>query len=288
GGQTWVDITPQFFGLGNLEWYGSAKLTDQRGWLVGKVVMQTTDAGATWSQVLGPVGIGQNLDVSFADASTGWVVGEFGRIFKTGDGGLTWQQQNAGLTTSVTSVSAVNRQVAWIADADGRTMRTQDGGATWLLDSATDVGGGIFAIHMRSEDRGWVVGHPLSGLSAPGGNIYQRRPGTPLDLTFADLRAGATAELRAHGTAPNEIVLFAFSDDPLPTGGCASAAPFCVDLAAPLNILGLSLGGTDGSALLSLPIPATLVTGQVRVQCAALRAGALVTSNAVTRSLVGN
>ena len=36
-------------------------------------------------------------DVKFVDAQTGWIVGEFGNIYHTTDGGQTWKEQQEPL-----------------------------------------------------------------------------------------------------------------------------------------------------------------------------------------------
>ena len=55
------------------------------------VFLRTTDGGATWTKEwLGPIWPAV-LDVSFADANTGFAVGTYGLVLRTADGGLTWE-----------------------------------------------------------------------------------------------------------------------------------------------------------------------------------------------------
>lgn len=99
--------------------------TPQQGWAVGHdgVVLHSTDAGATWNKQLDGRSAGEAmlayyttqgaeesaklldeakriaaqgaenpfLDVWFADEHTGYVVGAFNLILRTGDGGKTWE-----------------------------------------------------------------------------------------------------------------------------------------------------------------------------------------------------
>jgi photosystem II stability/assembly factor-like uncharacterized protein len=104
--------------------------TPQQGWAVGHdgIVLRSTDAGASWTRVLdgGKAGAlmlehyrreaanaadakqaaallqeaerfaaqgAENpfLDIAFEDARTGYLVGAFGLIFRTSDGGTSWQ-----------------------------------------------------------------------------------------------------------------------------------------------------------------------------------------------------
>jgi photosystem II stability/assembly factor-like uncharacterized protein len=77
----------------------------RRGWVDGLTIDPTTetfgpskllgtrDGGTTWRAELT---VDRSLfDVTFADAGTGWAVGERAAVFATTDGGATWTQQSA-------------------------------------------------------------------------------------------------------------------------------------------------------------------------------------------------
>ncbi|GAB3628353.1 Ycf48-like protein [Pandoraea terrae] len=83
--------------------------TPQKGWAVGHsgVVLATSDGGKTWSKQLDGAQLAQLpkdagapatnagdpiLDVYFADETNGFVVGAFGLMLRTGDGGKTWER----------------------------------------------------------------------------------------------------------------------------------------------------------------------------------------------------
>jgi len=60
------------------------------------VIIVSDDDGAHWRQVPSPVDVTIN-QIRFADARTGWAVGEFGVVLKTQDGGLSWTKQLDGV-----------------------------------------------------------------------------------------------------------------------------------------------------------------------------------------------
>ncbi len=60
----------------------------------------------------------------FADAKTGWMVGELGRIFRTTDGGLTWERQDAGTKRPFFTVTCVDPKTVWIAGKEGSVYGT--------------------------------------------------------------------------------------------------------------------------------------------------------------------
>ncbi|MGH7786829.1 MAG: WD40/YVTN/BNR-like repeat-containing protein [Candidatus Binatia bacterium] len=131
----------------------------QRGWAVGDEAtwVTTVDGGATWK--LNKLGSDEKLtadeallasepvlyDVEFLDAKTGWIVGEFGNIYHTTDGGETWKTQQESLlggdgifdTLDIPTffgVSFVDAQNGIVAGLDSRIARTRDGGATWKFE----------------------------------------------------------------------------------------------------------------------------------------------------------
>ncbi|MBK7643932.1 MAG: hypothetical protein IPJ19_12940 [Planctomycetes bacterium] len=105
--------------------------------------------------------------VSFADANTGWVVGDSGTIRRTSDGGQNWSTQAVGLTNaSISMVEAASPLVVWIAGSGGFVARTLDGGASWSPLAPADAGvtdcyGGSF----DAVDRGLLAGYfPVAGI----------------------------------------------------------------------------------------------------------------------------
>jgi photosystem II stability/assembly factor-like uncharacterized protein len=79
----------------------------QSGWAVGDygTVLHTGDGGKIWkSQKTGAIlnWAGEHTDTSrllgvhFINARTGWIVGAYGTVFHTVDGGRTWTIQTTG------------------------------------------------------------------------------------------------------------------------------------------------------------------------------------------------
>jgi len=145
-------------------------------WCVGPdgVVCQSSDGGQTWS----PVDIGVEADfqdVSFADASNGWILariapqggrrgGEFGGggevtgvILKTSDGGKTWSEQVRGPEYPVASISVVDSQNAYMCGSGGIAFGTTDGGGQWTQQD-TQVAWDIADIAFVNAMTGWAVG----------------------------------------------------------------------------------------------------------------------------------
>src|SRR5205085_8344158 len=52
--------------------------------------------------------------VQFIDAEVGWAVGDEGVIWKTINGGKTWERQPSGTRASLRSLHALTHLVAWV------------------------------------------------------------------------------------------------------------------------------------------------------------------------------
>jgi photosystem II stability/assembly factor-like uncharacterized protein len=138
----------------------------QHGWgaILGGALILSNDGGAVWTPPIDVAVAASLVDVSFADTSNGWAVGEDssydGFIMHTSDG-ESWQRQALGLAgldplPDVRAVCAVSPSVAWAACADGYVLRTTDGGRTWTFTRPVQVD--LNAIAFTSSDDGWVVG----------------------------------------------------------------------------------------------------------------------------------
>src|SRR5262249_50688856 len=93
----------------------------------------------------------------FATDRDGWMVGELGRIFRTSDGGATWERQDAGTKRPFLAVACVDPRTAWIAGKEGSVYGTADGGATWT-EAKTGSDRHVFAIAFPTRERGHAVG----------------------------------------------------------------------------------------------------------------------------------
>lgn len=93
------------------------------------------DTGWCWQQPR-PTGT-DRYDIYFADAKTGWTVGDQGEIFKTTDGGASWKRQNSGIDTPITRVRFLDANVGYAIGNYGAFLKTTDGGASWSVSQWT-------------------------------------------------------------------------------------------------------------------------------------------------------
>ncbi len=104
----------------------------------------------------------------------GWKVGAAGKIFKTTDGGQTWNMiyQNDVDGFSFTSVSFVNENIGYVAGSDATVVKTTDGGLNWNTIIISGETNDLKDVCFVDENTGWVI----SAVSSTS-NVYKTSDG---------------------------------------------------------------------------------------------------------------
>jgi photosystem II stability/assembly factor-like uncharacterized protein len=84
-----------------------------------------------------PLPQGNNLrGASFVDANIGTVVGDYGTIVRTTDGGNNWTVQGSGTTQNLWAVSFTDVNDGTAVGEGGTVLGTTDGGAHWVPETS--------------------------------------------------------------------------------------------------------------------------------------------------------
>ena len=75
--------------------------------------------------------------ISMPDSQHGWIVGRYGLVLHTEDGGKTWNQQQTGTAKALTGVSFVDRTHGFCVGSGGTILVTADGGRSWTPHSSS-------------------------------------------------------------------------------------------------------------------------------------------------------
>ena len=155
-------------------------------------ISKTINGGITWTaQLTTPV---TNFNsVYFCNDSTGYVVGNGGRIFKTTNGGAVWTQQISGFTTSLFSVYFTDENHGYVGDY-GRILRTSDGGATWTYLTIFQSYE-LYGMYFTDLNTGYAVGRSGKILKTTNAGVSWSflNSGTSINLSsvyFTDLNNG--------------------------------------------------------------------------------------------------
>lgn len=212
GGNSWQQQTIVGWNHGLI--FGIHMLDAQTGWAAGELrgVYQTQNGGAGgWqskTMVVSPNPPEPWLtDVYFTDKNTGWVVGimsnngNTGEIYKTRDGGQTWERQISGVKSNdggyLWDIQMVDSLTGWAVGDYGSIVATTDGGTNWQLQSSGTVRA-FRDLFFLDKQQGWVVGDGGIILhTADGGISWQPQPsgvsGTLRSVFFVDNQTGWAA-----------------------------------------------------------------------------------------------
>ena len=160
GGSTWVRKT----GFNNILFLRTLDFADSlRGWIVAhpgigpEVTFLTTDGGDNWA--LSSLNFST---IDFSDSENGWALGEDKHVFRTRDGGRTWNRatiQPLTFTYWTSNIVMADTTTGWIWDSFA-TYRTTDGGHSWRMEPGVGfIQSGIdHGFYVVSRDLAWYVG----------------------------------------------------------------------------------------------------------------------------------
>ena len=97
-------------------------------------------------------------DVSVRDKGNVWIVGYYGAILHSNDGGKHWSRQNSGASNSLLGVDFVNDREGWAVGELGTILHTKDGGAKWEKQQSPVPNERLLKVQFISEREGWAVG----------------------------------------------------------------------------------------------------------------------------------
>jgi photosystem II stability/assembly factor-like uncharacterized protein len=202
-------------------------------------MIHTEDAGRTWTVMPVPPevqlpesALDTGVDpgdinlyaISYGDRDHVWVVGEFGTIMASDDGGRTFRQQHGPVETTLSGVHFLDARRGWAVGIDATILHTDDGGATWRAQPTPIVQRSFYDVAVAGA-YGWIVGSAGTILRSDDGGATWTVAPVPIQLAANWIRSiGFTPG--GHGVAVGaEGLVFRLDGATLRRLGDTEAAP---------------------------------------------------------------
>lgn len=212
GGESW-NYTPTLSAPGMTFRFNNFYFSDNStGWTVGSrfSILKTTDQGLSWYKIpnippSSSPATGTWNDITFTDSLHGWVVGSQGyqdrtrfsfpgRIIRTTDGGISWQEATPPDTIwELRSVSFINNLQGWAVGDGGTLLQTSDGGLTWKSRQIGEAETTLLLVKAFSPSHIIATGYSNKLFRSEDGGEHwteERTPITIANMVFTDSLQG--------------------------------------------------------------------------------------------------
>ncbi|HVN84741.1 MAG TPA: YCF48-related protein [Candidatus Binatia bacterium] len=202
GGRTWQ---PQKSGT-DRNLVSVAFNSKESGIAVGDAgtILRTQDGGTSWQKMAVPeqvplpeevaetVAPGDILlyDVSFPTPDHAWIVGEFGVILASSDGGATWSAQKSPVQSTLFGVTFTDANDGWSVGLASIMLRTHDGGQTWERATVPTRPGfslSLYSIKVAGS-YAWAIGDSGYLLTSTDGGDSWKLADIPIQLASSWFR----------------------------------------------------------------------------------------------------
>lgn len=146
--------------------------------------------------------------IDMLDANNGWACGTNSAVYKTTNGGVTWDSVATPIpaSKSLYKIDFVNANVGWVfsftTEATGTVWKTTDGGATWTptILPGSGLATQVYSAHMMTETKGYLVNYvPRPMITTDGGTTWTEQAisdgytGTMYDIQMVNDSVGFIA-----------------------------------------------------------------------------------------------
>ncbi|NUM71043.1 MAG: T9SS type A sorting domain-containing protein [Ignavibacteriaceae bacterium] len=162
----------------------------------GNQSMMSTNYGASWTTSSLGVSTADLRGLFMFDSNTGFSCGSSGKIYKTTNGGASWDSMFTTNIQALNDLDFLNPQFGVVAGNGGNIWKTTDGGVSWSSISNQGSTVGLNAVNIISQDTIWVLGGGTSIYkTADGGatwtNVSYGGPSIPLSgIKFINSQTG--------------------------------------------------------------------------------------------------
>jgi len=163
------------------------------------IILNTTNGGQSWNVQSNT----QNAleKIFFSDQNHGWVVGSFGFMMVSVNGGQTWTNLSSGTNESLMDICFYDLNTGWTSGGSfdgsiykGLVLKSTNGGTSWAISYQSSTAW-IECIHFVDENYGWAAGANGNILNTNDGGITWNSQNSGIndnlvDMHFIDAKKG--------------------------------------------------------------------------------------------------
>jgi photosystem II stability/assembly factor-like uncharacterized protein len=151
----------------------------------GSSLLKTTDGGENWFHALTPSSLITFHALFIMDPMNVYATADFSSIFRSSDGGLTWDSLSVGMPNPFFTIFFLNHNTGWVSGCCGMYYKTTDAGISWTPETYLTPGLSIYSADFIDGNKGW--------LSADAGYIFRTSNGGE---SWDSLYSGTNNDLR--------------------------------------------------------------------------------------------
>jgi len=154
GGSTWSNLKVD--AIGNKRLNLVHFIDDNNGYIANfptDQYLKTTNAGANWFT--------QSIEDEvnhfyFINSSTGWTAGDEGKIYKTTNAGIDWEEKNSNTTVDLRHIHFISTSVGWVVGDNGYLLKTTNGGNSWVSQNVGTTKN-YTHVYFKDANLGWIL-----------------------------------------------------------------------------------------------------------------------------------
>jgi photosystem II stability/assembly factor-like uncharacterized protein len=187
----------------------------------GGTVFKTADGGDNWTSIGYPMlpDLFRIYDIDFIDHNLGYVYGvddDLGHtktLYRTTDGGNTWNWVDLGPRGGGTTVQFVDSQYGWLTADNNFGLRTTDGGNTWVGFNMPDyfTSPEVSKVRFLNRNIGWAAGwNGYLAKTTNGGATWTRIEMNTIEDHFFDVVPVSESEIWLCGREHSSFAGFVY------------------------------------------------------------------------------
>jgi photosystem II stability/assembly factor-like uncharacterized protein len=123
-----------------------------------RTVLKTTDYGQNWTSLLETDSLLDFYGCKIIDVNNYYVTGTTSHIYKTSDGGLSWDTLSFEMVNPLWAPEFINSNTGWVTGCCGLFLKTTNAGLNWTNEYFLTLGYTLYSLKFINSNTGFTCG----------------------------------------------------------------------------------------------------------------------------------